>query len=456
MPINATMLRAMNDPTDGMLVVPAGVNVDDVGNPKWAGSDVGKSLKHTITNWSSHAKDPLFRKAKMDLTDISQEGVGDCWYIAAMVAILNLPNGSTLIKKTMVDVGGGKVIVRLFDGTQTPHYLRVDKSVLWDSGFGKKHVSGLGKTGLWPAILEKAAACFTKASGHKVCDPATPNYLNLEGGHCEEAFGMLLGIPAAKIPSKNLQEVGAMHGKVTANDHLSQLFKSGNWRGRPETDKANMDALNAVFGFKSMSVVQWQGIMAQLGKDKSPLVFMGSGDDLRVGTAGTWADFYRLLSMPGVSKLPPDVTAKVGQYAKAQGINGAGAIGSGAYSPGMTSMFNQVKAKCQANCPVGFGTVKHVGVVQGRGKSAGEEISRGMVGQHAYAVLGTFEETVGGKRKWLKVANPWNAYGRKYVDTSAPTLTATDQSAGAFWIELGDLASVIDDVYYCDAPGDGR
>ena len=108
-----------------------------------------------------------------------------------------------------------------------------------------------------------------------------------------------------------------------------------------------------------------------------------------------------------------------------------------------------------AGCAVGFGTLKNVGPVEGRGKSAGEEMSRGIVGGHAYAILGTFEENVMARRKWVKVSNPWNRYGRSYSDVGL-TLTPKEQECGTFWIELTDLCEVIEQGYYSEAPGSGK
>jgi hypothetical protein len=439
----------MNDSRDGKLVVPSGATVHTVSNPGWEGSDVAKSVRHTITHWSKHASDPLFRKDTIDIGDINQEGVGDCWYLAALVSILNVPYGSDLLKKTMLDVGEGFVIVRLFDGNLTPWYLRVQKSILWYSGFGKLHVTGIGKTGLWAAMLEKAACCMQKDGGRTVCDPNSPNYKNIEGGHGDEAFRMLLGVRSLKTTMQNVNHRGERHGSKTAEQHILQLFSTGNWRVSPQS-KDNRDALNAVFGWNGMSVLDWQRIVLDLQRNKSALL----QGDFRVGSTGYGTEFTRLLNMPSVTHLSRSASLALAAYAKSHNAF-SGHSGTGTYSGGANTMFDDIKNKILSGCPVGMGTQKDVGPIEGRGKSAGESMSRGMVGGHAYAILGTFEETVMMRRKWIKLSNPWNRYGRAYSE-SGLNLTPKEQECGAFWAELKDFGDVVDNLYFADAPGRGK
>jgi hypothetical protein len=445
MTTTTTILRALNDSQDGMLVIPPGTRISEVGNPGWKGSETGKAVKFTITKWTDHGKDPLFKKGTLDVGDINQEKVGDCWYLAALVSILDHPKGSELLKRTMVDVGKGKVVVRLFDGELKPHYLQVQKSILWHSGSGKLHVSGIGKTGLWAAMLEKAACCVTQASQRKVIDPDSPNYANIEGGHGDHAYRMLLGVPTRAVAMAGLNQVGAPVGKTSATDHIGQLFATGNWGIMPEKDKGNLDALNAVFGWNKMSALQWQAILKDLQKRRSPLVV---GAFKLTDPAGI-ANFLKLMQMPGATGLPQSIANELAAFAKKHSI-ASGDTGTGTYSAGALSLFGTIKNKLATRCMVSAGTVKDVGPVEGRGKSAGEEMSRGMVGKHAYAVLGTFEENVMLKRKWVKIANPWNTYGRGYSDAGL-ILTSQEQEAGAFWIELKDLCDVIDKLYYTEA-----
>ncbi len=436
-------LRAFNDERDGMLFIPAQSIIHTVGNPGWAGSDVAATLKHTITKWTDHGKDPLFRQPTMDIGDINQEGVGDCWYLSALVSILHCPNGTTLLKKTMLDTGDGFVIVRLFDGDLNPWYLKVKKTILWTSKFNTKvHVSGIGQTGLWATMLEKAACCFTKASDRKVCDPNNPNYLNLESGGGHEAFRMLLGVRSFEMPTADLNRQGKKEGRRRADQHLHYLFTRGTWRILSQEDLRDAsESLYAVFGWGGMTVERWKPMVSGMQND-NPLLARGPNflELLKVGT------YY------GPS-IPPDVASVITRYARSIQISGPS--GSGTYSVGAENLFNTIRTKLGAGCPVSFGTIEHIGPAQGIGKSAGETMSFGMVGKHAYAILGVVEENVAQRRKFVKVSNPWNRYGRTYADTGS-VLTYQEQECGTFFIELTDLCNVIKQLYYAEAPGMGR
>src|SRR5579872_6227866 len=325
MSTQATALRAMNDSRDGMLFIPSGTRIDHVPEPGVAGSKVGETLTGKTSKWDAKAKEALFLKGKMDIGDINQEMVGDCWYLAAMVSILNLQHGPMLLKKTMVDVGGGFAVVRLFDGALQPHYLRVTKSVLWFRGFGKVHASGLDRTGLWPAVLEKAACCMTEGSEHRDCDPLHPNYKNIEGGGSHDAFRMLLGVASQKLTLQNMNQRGDRVGRKDAEEHLLTLFAGGNWAAgsaikpdKPDLVQAsnpavkdivrkNLDALSAVFGWNGMSYLRWQEILQGLKRQRSPLLVSAGaqGSGTKVGSQGYELDFA-----PTVQRdLPADVAA---------------------------------------------------------------------------------------------------------------------------------------------------
>ena len=436
-------IRAMNDGRDGMLVVPPGANIEQLRNPSVEGSDVGRELGRSLTMWSGHARDPLFRKDQMDIGDINQQGVGDCWYLAALVSIMHLTDGSNLLKKTMVDIGGGNCIVRLFDGHLQPHYLRVEKSVLWYLGTGKVHVTGLTRTGLWAAVLEKAACAMTR--GATVCDPQNANYKNIEGGQSHNAFRMLLGVNSASMGCANANLRGGSVGRVSAGDHLSQLFGTGNWN-RAITNRgvvsANREALFAVFGM-TVGIEQWRDYLNDLRTRRCAFLNRDLGTILQG------------LLAPAGTTLPPAVQAALRGYIQQHNMM-SGATGSGRYGAGVLDLFNTINSRVNSNRPVALGTKENIGPVDGYGHSAHEAQSSGMVGKHAYAVLGTFEETVGPRRKWIKVSNPWNKYGRAYTEGANLTLTPQEQECGTFWMELSDLGGVIDNVYVADNPGRGR
>jgi hypothetical protein len=445
---------------DGTLNID-GEYIEDVRSPGWAESEiegvrtghetVGTKLKWTITRWTDHRNDPLFRKPNMDIGDIAQESVGDCWYLAALMSILSLKNGSDLLKNTMFDDGKGKVVVRLYDKTITPHYLRISKRVLWHSGFGRVHVTGLGKTGLWAAMLEKAACCMTEDG---VCHPNNPDYKNIEGGYSHAAFRMLLGVPSSREISNNLNFKGAV-GEYTAERHLGRLFDRMYWQGpHPEIQVNNVEALNAVFGIGKVTADVWQRIVAALNAQNVDRLWT-TYDERKTPRAPSdeWLTMLPFCLNHWLHKFPNNIKYDLLSFHSK--YLSSGASGTGKYSAGAIHWFLQVKDKLNNGCPVSVATPEHVGPAQRLGHSGGEKMSHGMVGHHGYPVLEVGEGSVMKNQrywtKWVKIANPWNSYGRTYsVSENGQLLTPKEQKSGVFWIELKDLCDVINATYWTD------
>ncbi|MBW1766535.1 MAG: hypothetical protein JRI43_01420 [Deltaproteobacteria bacterium] len=66
----------------------------------------------TVTHKNTHKW--LFEDIP-DVTDIEQQGLGDCAMIATFMAIVNFDEGKEYIQTMMKDTGDGTVTVRLYD-----------------------------------------------------------------------------------------------------------------------------------------------------------------------------------------------------------------------------------------------------------------------------------------------------------------------------------------------------
>jgi hypothetical protein len=187
---------------NGTLVVPTAdlVHViNNEGRPEPAMNKKMGSWQRRFTSWESAATLPLFIKEEMGISDVSQGNIRDCWFIAAVAAIINCPGGSQIIQNLMIDDGHGNVTVRLYtvdsDGRATPRYIKVVKSRT--SYMGRKKNSsgsstGVTTTGFWPLALEKAA-CFINRSTNSV-DTQSPGIHHLDGGEGVTAFQMIFGV----------------------------------------------------------------------------------------------------------------------------------------------------------------------------------------------------------------------------------------------------------------------
>ncbi|NND59406.1 MAG: hypothetical protein HKN49_03985 [Gammaproteobacteria bacterium] len=151
------------------------------------------------------------------------------------------------------------------------------------------------------------------------------------------------------------------------------------------------------------------------------------------------------LEVPGV---PPGVVSGLQAQMQAD-LSVTGAVGTGQYNPNLLQLFQEIKGKVQ-KCPITFNTREDIGRSLKKGHSGGESMVQGMVGKHAFAITGIFEENVMRKRKFIQACNPWGSYGRGYSESAGggPKLTAKEIKSGQFWLELGDFASLVSGISF--------
>ena len=112
---------------------------------------------------------PLFTKSPSS-EDVAQGGIGDCAYLAAMLAILNLDEGPLIVMHMMRDLpafgtsADFGVVVRLFDFSKQPYYLKLPRTIItsWlpETIAPEFHAGMQAKMGVWPIFLEKALTAF--------------------------------------------------------------------------------------------------------------------------------------------------------------------------------------------------------------------------------------------------------------------------------------------------------
>lgn len=402
---------------DGYLTLPDDADVVDIDGPSHP--KAGKSrVKRTFTFWSKRHSDPLFAEGTVTVESIHQRTLGDCWFLAGVAAIVSHPLGSQILKSTMVDCGDGHVIVRLYDGDLVPRFIRVEKSRASYMGTNIG-VGNVTKTGMWPVVLEKAGCCFT-GEGRKAFTPNALSYANIQGGHSDQVFRMLLGKDSESTPINPKPTMGS--GSADAWNTFLNIGPAA-----PPT-VAERAAYAKIFGDSIPIDVYRKNHAREVKKI------------LREGSTDTVAETKAL-----IQKMPAPVRGPIGTFVDRE-MSSSGQIGSGSYSDGDRGVFETIAKALKSRRPVAFMTNKDIGKSEGVGRSAGESMSKGMVGNHVYAVIDTFQETAMLRRRFIKASNPWGDYGRGYTD-SGLTLTSSEQDAGIFWLELRDFITLAPRYY---------
>ena len=173
----------------GLLTLPANSSAITLVSP-WAVANSPSSA------FSYHASTlaPLFVQPP-HWSDINQQQLGNCWFLASICSILNLPFGTLRVLQLMREEGGF-VFVRLFDKQKKAHYIKLEKSIVYSLGGSEYHAKMGSGLGTWPVFLEKALTAFDKERNFA---PQNAYYGRTVGGYGEEGLALLLGVDTLKL-----------------------------------------------------------------------------------------------------------------------------------------------------------------------------------------------------------------------------------------------------------------
>jgi len=115
---------------------------------------------YTLVNYSDR---PLFGPAGPQVTDVDQNALGDCYFLAKLGALAKA--NPEYVRQLVADLGDGTYAVRFHNEAGGEVYIRVDAD-LWTNSAGKPAYAGLGQQNtLWAAIVEKAWAFYRRNIG---------------------------------------------------------------------------------------------------------------------------------------------------------------------------------------------------------------------------------------------------------------------------------------------------
>jgi hypothetical protein len=354
------------------------------------------------------------------LNDIWQGGLGDCYLLSALGAIINHPNGPEVIEKCFLDRGSGgasgEVILRLYDDGPTARYAKMSKRV----------ASGVGAHGtLWVKLFEKGYAALFGVGG--------ASYKGIEGNTSD--YGQGHGVYRAVLGHE------AKLYRCSHNDQMFTYLISLMKENESVNQKEIPLVKNAVFGGDEKLVKAW---MNWYTSEKY------RGWQAVTGTSQVYyrQDWARFVLAYGTD-MPHEVFSAIQSWINAGAIL-PGKRGSGEYAFWQRKRFTDIKDALDAHKPVSVGTYDQVAkpekMFTEKGHAGEGKAWSGIVGKHAYAVLATRTDTDG--LCWVQLRNPWGDWGVKY-DKGTYTegekegrqylRPVADPGAGIFEVELSDL-----------------
>jgi len=429
-------------------------------------------------SWSDKRSKEFLFPAKPTVADISQQMVGDCFFLSSLASILHTKPDAYIIYDMIREDAFGWVTVRFYDPDTdySEFYVKFKKTVPWCLGRGFLYNKGP----LWVAMLEKAWAI----AHYKVSYEAS-----LNGGQPMKVMGMIRG--------RNGTDRHVYTGKGT--DDLRTLFSLG----RNTEHYKRVNGADPALKARSMLVHnKWRDVVfntSQAYFDR----WIDFNHDAHLLPA---LDAYLksndgVINLPGARMEDDDIPlrrqmVRIDKFSQWMGkhLNGLeypiqtcilnyarkifpGKRGTGSYSEGDIATFTYVRNGLTANEFLTAGTYRTVGATASRIKgTVGEAVSKGLAGPHMYTVLAVAEDHAPPCRHWIKVRNPWGRTVRAYVqDGAGPKLSAVElnpsptqknvvarqeyvkpeaetQSVislaqqGIFWVELSDFVKRFNNI----------
>jgi hypothetical protein len=365
---------------------------------------------------------------------ITQQKIGDCWFLASILAILSVRGGSTRVSQMMCEKDG-HVFVRLYDRSQQAHYLRLEKTVIHHDSGKEFHAKLDPALGAWPVFLEKALTAFDKDGDF---DPTFARYGRTEGGFGERGLALLLGVKTVKIPiappavdpgtevGKEVDQVlgvlfsgGVDPNAGAARATLLQIFGASyvkdwadwqawltTWRSQNPHRDLRSELWQAVLGRqKSQTHTLWKRALdpPQTSWRDLPTFAFAPVGVFRLEHLQGW--FGRLTPPP-----PVHLSTKVIACARMTHLL-PGKRGTGLYADSQLQTFNLMRNLCEAGVPMTVSSRYYLGKSAEKGKPHyTDEVIKGLVSRHEYAVSSVLDEKDG--RYYIRLINPWGGTGR--------------------------------------------
>ncbi len=407
---------------------------------------------------------PLFSH-EPSLNDVAQGGVGDCYLLAALSAIVS--RNPQWIKDCMKDHGDGTVTVRLYEknihdgqtGFQA-NYVKIKKAIPEGDPYAKNT--------LWVQLIEHAYAAShlhhkqLKPSDKKnEQEPKDGDYNSIASGTPEEFMERILGrevrqisiSKAASFSAENMfKELDCTVNEALYNDDQAQ-------NGIPATL-----ATERLFGIKAMNEDDPDYVQHIMGLTRLYEIYSDYFHAMK-DTVATIEDAQRFFTKLKPKRLP-DFPAELGLTDKQQLgmkrhlINHMKTLWlnttltslphesfSGKYKQKELLFYEEIKQSMLEGKMMVASTHENFSASGNSAGLNGESVENGMVSGHSYTLLGVKQI---GETRYIKVRNPWAVGAREYTRneiTGGITRRRKDaDTQGIFLVELNEFVRYYDKV----------
>jgi hypothetical protein len=401
------------------LEVPRSARVDSIVSPR-ADSDWWTRFEPSK---------PLFKDGTADWKHVSQGQIGNCYALAAFISVALRPKGPEWIDGMMIDNGDGTATGRLYSTDGRECYIKAKKAIC----VMKAKAKGPAKethdhADLWVSMLEIFLTCFTcPDQSTAMYDPANASFKRINGGWGSLVLRQMTGkdvlIESIPDPKKNLQF-----------DSSGNAFRSGsqNFEMMQEVIEMGFQGLGIPPGPEATFLNRHAAQIRQRFQ-----AFLQGRSAKMIRKEHYLQGFVNPL-LSAFPNMPPDVKEMFREGA--EGMRGK--RGTGVYQQSDLALFDKVKGWCEAGRAVVADTREHIASsATGTGHSAGEEVAKGLVGGHAYAVEKAYSSSSG--TKYIRMVNPWGSYIRKYSAAGGHAVArdedGSQDSHGRFNLKLADF-----------------
>ncbi|HAA14709.1 MAG TPA: hypothetical protein DCE41_24685 [Cytophagales bacterium] len=415
----------------------------------------------------------LFPNGVPRIEDIKQGNVGDCWLLAALASIVNKKPEvimNIISDQSSPDENNGQVKVKLYcleeeqqaplsykkeirlkvDGNGNPEFNTyvINKTVpVVRITQGNKKEEVYARNALWVQLIEKAFVFHLHETGFKDLKQDIAKYKKssehnstfdgydiIHGFSAHIAFMILLGIPAESekilgfeglITQKlnvyyySVQDISDEQKRKNAilnffKDNYHFVENQAN-RGMEKSNYKPELRLNDWVNFITANIIRRNG-----WQPKSLRYIFNLLDGATIMNS-IEVDINEIFKM--AEKIFP---AKRKEYLKSTlRLNPP-------YPKYYLEVFENVNAALAEGKVVTCSTKQVVGRKIVQSKDAGEDsLSKGLIANHAYAVIGTHEEENSSCR-WVRLYNPWGEYHRYYHQNSKRPKTWWKKNKSAF------------------------